>query len=108
MAKESRWRSDHSIRAPRCPMSSHLNGQQSVNEEWVIQNYTLESHPFHMHQLHFRDVTKGDGINGRAPLLDTVNVPPAQRGASTEPGVDIPTTPGFVRLRMKFTQAMIG
>ena len=89
-------------------MSSHLNGQQSVNEEWVIQNYTLESHPFHMHQLHFRDVTKGDGINGRAPLLDTVNVPPAQRGASTEPGVDIPTTPGFVRLRMKFTQAMIG
>ena len=86
----------------------HLNGQQSVNEEWVIQNYTLESHPFHMHQLHFRDVTKGDGINGRAPILDTVNVPPAQRGPSTEPGVDIPTTPGVVRLRMKFTRAMIG
>jgi hypothetical protein len=84
----------------------HLNGRDSVTEEWTVQNYTLEIHDFHMHQIHFRDVTNGD--DNRTPVLDTVNVPPAVRGASTEPGVDVPTTPGFVRLRMKFTRASIG
>jgi len=86
----------------------HLKGQESVIEEWIIQNYTLEVHAFHIHQINFRDVTQGAAINDRAPLLDTVNVPHAVRGASTEPGVDIPTTPGFVRLRMKFTRTSIG
>jgi FtsP/CotA-like multicopper oxidase with cupredoxin domain len=84
----------------------HLNGHDSVTEEWTVENYTLEIHAFHIHQIHFRDVTNGD--DNRAPVLDTVNVPPAVRGASTEPGVDVPTTPGFVRLRMKFTRASIG
>jgi FtsP/CotA-like multicopper oxidase with cupredoxin domain len=86
----------------------HLKGQERVIEEWIVQNYTLEVHAFHIHQINFRDVTRGDAINGRAPLLDTVNVPHAVRAASTEPGVDIPTTPGFVRLRMKFTRTSIG
>jgi FtsP/CotA-like multicopper oxidase with cupredoxin domain len=86
----------------------HLKGQERVIEEWIVQNYTLEVHAFHIHQINFRDVTRGDAINGRAPLLDTVNVPHAVRAASTEPGVDIPTTPGFVRLRMMFTRTSIG
>ena len=43
---------------------------------------------------------------GRRSSILSMYRPP--RGASTEPGVDIPTTPGFVRLRMKFTRAMIG
>jgi FtsP/CotA-like multicopper oxidase with cupredoxin domain len=85
-----------------------LKGRESVIEEWIVQNYTLEVHAFHIHQINFRDVTRGDAFNGRAPLLDTVNVPRAVRGASTEPGVDIPTTPGFVRLRMMFTRTSIG
>ena len=80
----------------------------SVIEEWVIENYTLEIHAFHIHQIHFLDLTNADAIDGRAPILDTVNVPRAARGASTEPGVDVPTKPGRVRLRLKFTRAAIG
>jgi FtsP/CotA-like multicopper oxidase with cupredoxin domain len=86
----------------------HLNGRESVTEEWIIENYTLEIHAFHIHQLHFLDMTKRDAIDGLAPVLDTVNVPAAARGPSKTPGKDIPTTPGFVRLRMKFTRTSIG
>ena len=86
----------------------HLKGRDSVVEEWVIENYTLEIHAFHIHQIHFLDLTDADAIDGRAPILDTVNVARAARGASTEPGVDVPTKPGKVRLRLKFTRAAIG
>ena len=86
----------------------HLRGRESVIEEWVIENYTLEIHAFHIHQIHFRDMTPADAIDGDPPILDTVNVRAAARGASTEPGVDVPTKPGTVRLLMKFTRAAIG
>lgn len=87
----------------------HLGGKESVTEDWVLENYTLEVHNLHIHQMHFRDVTAGDAIDGAAPLLDTVNIPPAVRGPSaTKADTDIPTTPGVVRIRLKFTRAMIG
>jgi FtsP/CotA-like multicopper oxidase with cupredoxin domain len=86
----------------------HLNGKENITEDWVVQNYTLEVHDFHIHQVHFRDVTKGDGVDDRAPILDTVNVAPATRSASSEAGVDVPGQPGIVRLRMKFSRSDIG
>ena len=86
----------------------HLQGKESVTEDWLLQNYTLEVHNFHIHQMHFREITAGD-TSDRAPLLDTVNIPPATRApSSTEKDVDVPMTPGFTRVRLKFTSAMIG
>lgn len=73
-----------------------------------LENYALGVHSFHIHQMHFRDVTVSDKIDDLAPILDTVNVPGATRGHSTENDVDIPMTPSVVRLRLKFTRAMIG
>ena len=52
-----------------------------MTEDWLLQNYTLEVHNFHIHQMHFRDITAGD-TSDRAPLLDTVNIPPATRAPS--------------------------
>ena len=73
----------------------------------VVSDHEL--HNLHIHQMHFRDVTAADAIDGRAPLLDTVNIPPAIRGPSAiKADTDIATTPGVVRLRLKFTRAMIG
>jgi FtsP/CotA-like multicopper oxidase with cupredoxin domain len=86
----------------------HLRGQDSVVEEWTIQNYTLEAHSFHIHQMHFVDATEGDRVDGLAPILDTVSIAPAARGPSAQAGVDIPTNPGFVTVRMRFTRGMIG
>jgi FtsP/CotA-like multicopper oxidase with cupredoxin domain len=87
----------------------HLRGKESVTEDWLLQNYTLEVHNLHIHQMHFRDVTEGDQLGDRAPLLDTVNIPPATRApSSTDKDIDVPMTPGVTRLRLKFTRAMIG
>jgi FtsP/CotA-like multicopper oxidase with cupredoxin domain len=85
----------------------HLRGKESITEDWLLQNYALEVHNLHVHQMHFRDITAGDTDGVRAPLLDTVNIPPASR-ASNGQGVDVPMTPGFARIRLKFTRAMIG
>ncbi|HET6307847.1 MAG TPA: multicopper oxidase domain-containing protein [Rhodopila sp.] len=79
----------------------HLNGAASVTEQWVIQNYTLENHAFHIHQIHFRDISAGRDPQD-APLLDTVNVP----FAANMNGV--PAAPGQSTLLMTFTQAQIG
>ena len=59
----------------------HLHGADSVTEEWTIQNYTLEFHAFHIHQVHFRDITAGRDP-ATAPLLDTVHVPFAARNGA--------------------------
>jgi Multicopper oxidase len=80
----------------------HLNGAASVTEEWVVQNYTLENHAFHMHQAHFRDISAGDRDPQNSPLLDTVNVP----FAANVNGV--PGTPGQTTLLMTFARAQIG
>ena len=79
----------------------HLHGADSVTEEWTIQNYTLEFHAFHIHQVHFRDITAGRDP-ATAPLLDTVHVPFAARNGGA------PGTPGQTRIRLTFTRAEIG
>jgi len=80
----------------------HLNGADSVTEEWTVQNYTLENHAFHMHQVHFRDISSGSRDPQNSPLLDTVNVAPAADVNG------VPSTPGQVTLMMNFTRAQIG
>jgi FtsP/CotA-like multicopper oxidase with cupredoxin domain len=84
----------------------HLHGQQSVTEDWLIENSTLEIHAFHIHQIHFRDMTEAPGDPTRQPLLDTVTVPAAP--LIGDPATGYPGAPGFVRLRMTFTTADIG
>jgi FtsP/CotA-like multicopper oxidase with cupredoxin domain len=80
----------------------HLNGADSVTEQWTIQNYTLENHAFHMHQIHFRDISSGGRDPQGSPLLDTVNVAPAENANG------VPGAPGQVTLLMTFTRAQIG
>ena len=84
----------------------HLNGRESVTEEWLVQNYTLEQHAFHLHQTHFRDITRG--ADNASPVLDTVVVPQATRAASPQAGTDMPDVPGFVRLRVTFRKEDVG
>ena len=84
----------------------HLHGQKSVTEEWLVQNSTLEIHAFHMHQIHFRDVTKAGENPDRQPLLDVVNVPAAPLIGDI--GSGMPGAPGVVKLRMTFTRQDIG
>lgn len=84
----------------------HLHGQQSVTEEWLIENATLEIHAFHIHQIHFRDVSVASGDPLRQPVLDTVTVPAAQLVGDVATGY--PGAPGWVKLRMTFTKADVG
>jgi FtsP/CotA-like multicopper oxidase with cupredoxin domain len=84
----------------------HLHGQQSVTEEWTIENSTLEIHAFHMHQIHFQDITTIDGSPDQTPLLDTITVPAAPLIGDVATGQ--PGAPGYVKLRMTFTTADIG
>ena len=74
----------------------------SVTEQWTIQNYSLEYYAFHIHQIHFRDVTAGSLDPLDAPLLDTVNVPPAVDNEG------FPGAPGQTKIRLTFTRAQIG
>jgi FtsP/CotA-like multicopper oxidase with cupredoxin domain len=80
----------------------HLNGADSVTEQWTIQNYALENHAFHIHQIHFRDISSGGRDPQGSPLLDTVNVVPAENANG------VPGAPGQVTLLMTFTRAQIG
>jgi FtsP/CotA-like multicopper oxidase with cupredoxin domain len=84
----------------------HLHGQQAVTEDWLVQNSTLEIHAFHMHQIHFRDVTNGSPNPDDHPILDVINVPAAPLVGDIATGR--PGPPGMVRLRMTFTRADIG
>jgi FtsP/CotA-like multicopper oxidase with cupredoxin domain len=85
----------------------HLHGKQSVTEEWLVQNSTLEIHAFHMHQIHFRVIGDSDRQSpDLGNLLDVVNVPAAPLIGDVQTGG--PGTPGFVKLRMTFTTADIG
>jgi FtsP/CotA-like multicopper oxidase with cupredoxin domain len=84
----------------------HLHGQQSVTEDWVIENSTLEIHAFHMHQIHFRNVASNSPFPDQGSLLDTVTVPAAPLIGSVAAGY--PGAPGWVKLRMTFTKADIG
>jgi FtsP/CotA-like multicopper oxidase with cupredoxin domain len=84
----------------------HLHGKESVTEEWLVENSTLEIHAFHMHQIHFRDVTTPSNDLDIQPLLDTITVPAAKLVGSISGGH--PGQPGWVRLQMTFTKADIG
>jgi FtsP/CotA-like multicopper oxidase with cupredoxin domain len=84
----------------------HLHGQQSVTEEWLVENSTLEIHAFHMHQIHFQDVTSPSADPDLHPLLDTITVPAAPLIGDVATGG--PGAPGWVKLRMTFTTADIG
>jgi FtsP/CotA-like multicopper oxidase with cupredoxin domain len=84
----------------------HLLGQQRVTEEWLVQNSTLEAHAFHIHQIHFRDITTNSTNPDLQPILDTIVVPPAALVGPIATG--IPGAPGWVKLRMTFTQKDIG
>jgi FtsP/CotA-like multicopper oxidase with cupredoxin domain len=84
----------------------HLHGRESVTEEWLVENSTLEIHAFHIHQIHFRDVTTASTNPDLQPLLDTITVPAAKLVGSIANGH--PGKPGWVRLQMTFTKADIG
>jgi FtsP/CotA-like multicopper oxidase with cupredoxin domain len=84
----------------------HLHHHQSVTEDWTIENSTLEIHAFHMHQVHFQDITATDPDPDLHPLLDVINVPAAPLIGDVATGY--PGAPGVVKLRMTFTTADIG
>jgi FtsP/CotA-like multicopper oxidase with cupredoxin domain len=84
----------------------HLHGKQSVTEQWLVENATLEIHAFHMHQVHFRDITAASSDPDQQPVLDVVTVPAARRIGDIASGY--PGAPGWVRLLMTFTKADIG
>jgi len=84
----------------------HLHGKPSVTEDWLIENSTLEIHAFHMHQIHFRDITNDSTDPDLQPILDTINVPAAPLIGDVATGY--PGAPGYVKLRMTFTTADIG
>lgn len=84
----------------------HLHGQSSVTEQWLVENATLEAHAFHIHQIHFRDVTVDSTDPDLQPVLDVDTVPPAQLVGDVATGY--PGEPGYVKLLMTFTTADIG
>ena len=55
----------------------HLHGRDSVTEEWLVENSTLEIHAFHMHQIHFRDLTADSPDPDLHPVLDVITLPAA-------------------------------
>ncbi len=84
----------------------HLHGRDSVTEDWLVENSTLEIHAFHIHQIHFRDVSNAGLPAEQQPLLDVINLPAAPLIGNVATGY--PGAPGWVRLRMTFTKADIG
>ena len=84
----------------------HLHGKESVTEDWLIENATLEIHAFHIHQIHFRDVTVDSADPTQQPVLDAQTVPAAQLVGDVSTGY--PGAPGWVKLRMTFTKADVG
>jgi FtsP/CotA-like multicopper oxidase with cupredoxin domain len=84
----------------------HLHGQDSVTEEWLVENSTLEIHAFHIHQIHFRDITVNSTNPDLQPVLDTDVLPAAP--LIGDPATGYPGAPGWIRLRMTFTKADIG
>jgi FtsP/CotA-like multicopper oxidase with cupredoxin domain len=95
---------DMNSRKPQ--ITVHLKGRASVTEEWLIQNATLEAHAFHIHQVHFRDVTNDDTDDNLQPILDTIVVPPAQLVGTIDNAT--PGTPGYVKIRLTFSQKDVG
>lgn len=84
----------------------HLHGKDSVTEEWLVENATLEMHDFHMHQIHFRDITIDSANPDSQPILDSDVLPAAPLIGNIATGR--PGTPGYIKLLMTFTRADIG
>jgi FtsP/CotA-like multicopper oxidase with cupredoxin domain len=49
--------------------------RQGTVEDWVIENRALESHVFHIHQLHFQVIERDGQKIDEAALRDTVDLP---------------------------------
>ncbi len=81
----------------------NLKGEAIHVEEWTIQNYTVEAHAFHIHQLHFRQEFANAATSRAQPLLDVIHVPNASVNPDGTPG-----TPGQVKLKMVFTPNIAG
>ena len=84
----------------------HLHGKDSVTEEWLVENSTLEIHAFHMHQVHFRDITVNSTNLDLQPILDTDVLPAAPLIGNVATGR--PGAPGYLKLLMTFTKQDIG
>ena len=70
---------------------------QGAVEDWTIENRALESHEFHIHQIHFLVLEK-DHVAQDGQYLDTINVP-YWSGTGPYPSV---------KLRMDFRGPVIG
>ena len=79
----------------------NLGGQAERVEEWTIQNYTVEAHAFHIHQIHFRHILNETSGVTLQPLLDVIHVPIAAVNPDGTPG-----KPGEVRLRLVFPASL--
>lgn len=84
----------------------HLHGQDSVTEQWLVENSTLEAHASHIHQVHFQDVTTDSADPDQQPILDTVSALPAALVGDVATGH--PGAPGWVLLNMTFMKTNIG
>jgi FtsP/CotA-like multicopper oxidase with cupredoxin domain len=84
----------------------HLHGKDSVTEEWLVENSTLEIHDFHMHQVHFRDITVDSTNPDLQPILDSDVLPAAPLIGNAATGG--PGAPGYLKLLMTFTKQDIG
>ncbi len=84
----------------------HLHGEDSVTEEWLVENSTLEIHDFHMHQVHFRDITANSTNPDLQPILDSDVLPAAPLIGNVATGR--PGAPGYLKLLMTFTKQDLG
>jgi FtsP/CotA-like multicopper oxidase with cupredoxin domain len=48
---------------------------QGSVEDWVIQNRSMETHAFHIHQIHFLVMAENGVADPSPQFLDTVNIP---------------------------------
>jgi FtsP/CotA-like multicopper oxidase with cupredoxin domain len=72
--------------------------RQGDVEDWTIENRSLESHVFHIHQIHFLLLERDNEPASETYLLDTVDVPYWDGRSKSFP---------FVKLRMDFRDPTI-
>ena len=107
-----------------------LHGQHEIDEEWDVYNFTGEAHAFHVHQLGYgveqacsprtllaatgsanclaTHSGAGDANREAGLLLDVINVPPGYAQASPDARGTAVVYPGHVRLRVPFTDDIVG
>jgi FtsP/CotA-like multicopper oxidase with cupredoxin domain len=75
----------------------------NTSEEWEVENWTLELHAFHIHQVHFRVLSVDGRPLASPPLLDVINVPYAKPS-----GPNGALRPGRVRIKLYFPEKLAG